>query len=223
MIQDRWRYGDAGDLWPVAFGDVWRAGPHVLACGDLEQGHAAALLASFGPAAVAYGDLPYTPALATGFRTKAGMSRPVDFPALLARAVEAVRLAGGGFLEIGKDWWGVLAGAVVASSGRVVGSWPITYYRRNPAALLQLSWTGASPAGDPSGMDDQNTPAWAVERCSEVGGLVFDPCAGRGLTVRAAHALGRRALALELNPRRLACALDWLAARGLEPKKEGSL
>ena len=32
----QWRYGDAGDRYPVKLGDVWRVGPHTLVCNDLE-------------------------------------------------------------------------------------------------------------------------------------------------------------------------------------------
>lgn len=43
-----------------------------------------------------------------------------------------------------------------------------------------------------------------IERCSEPGGLVFDPFAGFGTTIARAIALGREALGIELLPERVA-------------------
>jgi hypothetical protein len=215
----RWRYGDAGDRIPVTVGDVWRVGEHVLACGDLELGAGLDLADRYGPADLAYADPPWTPSLATGFRTKAGLPRQVDFGRLLLAVVEAIDRSGApvAYIEMGRDYVDRLAD-ILAERGREVDRYAITYYGRHPAWLLRASTTLDDPPRMPGVLDDADTPAWAIEAEGRPA-LVFDPCIGRGLTAIAAARAGVRVLGLDLNPRRLAVAIDRLARlSGLAPE-----
>ena len=221
-----WKYGDAGDRWPVKVGDIWQAGPHMLACGDIEQGAAVELVMKARECPVmTYVDPPYTPALATGFRTKAGVPRKVDFQALMRDIIRAVGITKGPVLmEMGRQYADEVTALVEQDGGIVVSRWDITYFKKNPAVLLQLGFGHREPMGDLfSGMDDELTPTVAIAAGSTPDALVFDPCTGRGGTCRAAHQLSRRFLGLELHPRRLACALDWLHNHGLQPERVGAL
>ena len=229
-----WEYGDAGDRIPVEVGDIWRVGPHVVGCGDIERGAneqllgIAANLMQAEPA-MAYVDPPYNASLAKGYRSKAGyVDEAADYEALLSRImgpIGSVDLYVEGSIrdkEKAPDWFR-------CSGYAVVNSWEITYHRTMPAMLYQLhrdivdAAIGGNPA-DPSGFDDEMTPAWAISRSSRPGDVVYDCCMGMGLTAVSAERLGRRALGLELNHRRLAVTIDRLSSEfGYEYEKIGEL
>lgn len=223
-----WAYGDAGDRWPVQPGDVWEAGPALLACGDLQKGAGREFFRD-RHIDLLYADPPWDAGNAKSFRTKAGLTgaEVVDFPDLLLKVLEVAKLADGDvYLEMGKKNAEELAFMVKAHGGVQVARWPITYYRKNPMVLFQFGFSSRPPrglVGTADGMDDANTPTWAIERSTAPNDVVADCCTGRGLTCRSAVLLGRRFLGTELNPRRLAVAIDWLHQQGHQPKKVGEL
>lgn len=223
----KWDYGDAGDRWSVAAGDVWRLGDHVVACGDIELGDGAALLGTYGPADVAYVDPPWNAALATGFRTKANLRRRVNFTSFLRKLCATLsQVKRDVFIETAHSELFRLEGELLRFKGKVLGKWPITYYHDSTkvGALIHAAFGEGSALEDsPAGMDDDDTPAWCLQRTTAVNDTVVDLCLGRGLTLRAAHALNRRALGLELHPRRLAVAIDWAAKQGLRPERVACL
>ncbi len=227
MVKE-WRYGDAGDRWPVQVGDVWRVGDHILGCGDLEEGAAVELLSKCGVPDITYTDPPWNAGNAASFRTKAGLPRKVDFHHLLGRVIEAVKWTrGDAFIEMGRQNTPLLRDAVEAAGGRVLKEWCVTYTcgRRRPSKLLRVTWAGGegAPVGDATGMDDSKTPAWALSQY-QAPLTVFDPCLGRGLTAVSAHRLGHRVVGMELHPRRLACAIDALVKLGTgQPERVGAL
>lgn len=222
-----WAYGDAGDRWAVQVGDIWEAGPALLGCGDLQKGAGLELFTGRS-IDLFYADPPWDPGNARSFRTKAGLpSGAVDFPDLLTRVVEVAKLTTGDvYLEMGKRYADKLAELVASKGGVQVGRWSITYYRKNPMVLFQFDF-GKGERGtlisSAEGMDDENTPTWAIERSTEPGDTVADCCTGRGLTCRSAVQAGRKFIGTELNPRRLAVVVDWLAQNGYQPKKVGEL
>jgi DNA modification methylase len=57
-----------------------------------------------------------------------------------------------------------------------------------------------------------------IANSSRPGELVYDPFAGSGSTIIAAHQLGRIGYGCELNPAYLAVQLERLSMLGLEPK-----
>ncbi|MGH9821669.1 MAG: DNA methyltransferase [Blastocatellia bacterium] len=229
----RWTYGDAGDRWPVRFGQIWQVGPHILGCGDIEQGHANQLFQRFGAAAtssICVVDPPFNQLNAGLFRRKAATwidqpSSPVDFTGLLGRVVDAAKLCGLAFIEMGVASTRMLKLAIQKSGGQIIGDWSITYGKKNPCRLLAASWRpeAAVLGNDFTGVDDLDFPALVIERFSAPGDLVFDPCFGRGLMARVAHPLNRRFLGLELNPRRMAVTIDSLTKFGISPVLIGTL
>lgn len=222
-----WQYGESGDLWPVQPGDIWEAGPALLACGDLQRGAALELMKD-QPIALFYSDPPWDPGNARSFRTKAGVNTgPVDFNNLLFKVVEAAQLSKGEvYLEMGKRYADELAKIVIGMRGQLVGRWGITYYKKHPMVLFQFDFHGSSvmtTGSSPEGMDDEDTPSWAISRGTKLGDMVADCCMGRGLTCRSAVTNGRRFIGTELHPRRLAVAIQWLSEQGFTPKKVGEL
>ena len=224
-----WKYGTAGDKWPVRVGDIWTAGPNPLACLDLETPMADAFYGNLRePLALVYSDPPWDTGNAKSFRTKAGLPHDgVTVTRLWHRIMSLVvsRLAPSGdlYLEIGTRHRDDAA-RWMADAGRPMSDqWPIVYYDKHPCWLLRSASIPRMEQTTPAGLDDELTPEWAVAASTQPGDLVCDPCSGRGLTVCAAQRAGRRFVGTELHPRRMAIALDRLARLGLEPRKVGEL
>lgn len=98
-----WNYGDAGDRIPVRVGDVWRAGQHLFACGDLLDGIAERLFAHAGrlPDHV-YCDPPWTKGNMSSFFTKAGQKTAATFEQFLSKLIEQMQpITGSVFIEMG--------------------------------------------------------------------------------------------------------------------------
>ena len=223
MTPRQWRYGDAGDRWNVQTGDVWAVDHDrvILVCGDLERGAGVqAVQECHEPVSMIYVDPPWDQGNANAFRTKAGLASRADFERLIDSILDLFIHTGAcGFMEVGKrrgDW--VIA--QIAERGMVVSHvWDITYYRRDPCRLVGICHDDQTAARmkelELDGVDDEKTPALTIQWGVEPGGIVFDPCMGRGLTMRSALECGARALGVELHPRRLAVCLDWCARQGM--------
>src|SRR5665811_2154350 len=76
-----WQYGEAGDQYPLDFGDVVQIGPHIVACGDLEKGQGEQCVEMVGRSDIAYVDPPWNQGNISSFRTKAGVSTGLMFMA----------------------------------------------------------------------------------------------------------------------------------------------
>lgn len=219
-------YGDAGERWPVRVGDIWTVGMHTLVCADHEQasGEAAALLV--GTPDIAYVDPPWNSAMLTQFRAKAGLAPGIDFGSFMLRIIALSGVVSGDvYMEIGKQKLSWLQASLRDAGLTVHDVWPITYYKTKPAFLVRSSMGQAhAVSGSPEGMDDEDTPLWAIEQSSVPGDTVVDFCVGRGLTAMAAQKTGRRCIGIEMHPRRLAVAIDRLVGLGAgEPIRAGSL
>jgi len=239
MTAKDWKYGDAGDRYPVKPGTLWEAGPHLLACGDLtNRDHYRALLTpamfSFIRVPLVYVDPPWTQSLLTGFRTKAKAPASdqslEDFTRTLLEPLSTLPRQPTILMEGSaqpKAMDAVLAAVDTITDLAVRQVWNITYFGDKPGLLYWI--TGHDDPVDPQSlgfhdMDDAHTPAHAIEAFTEEGNFVLDPCLGRGLTAMTCQALGRRCIGMELNPRRLAVALDTLHKKhGLEIKPSGPL
>lgn len=199
-----------------------------MACLDIETDLARRFYGSLGPVALLYSDPPWSTGNAKSFRTKAGLAHDgVTLGRLWDCILErSLPLLGDSDLivEIGSAHRLEIA-ALLARHGRAVtDAWEIVYYRKHRCWLLRSRKVARVDATSPAGLDDEVTPGWAILSSTSEGEFVCDPCMGRGLTVVAADKLGRRFVGSELNPRRLAVAIDRLATgRGLVPERVGSL
>lgn len=225
-----WRYSGAHDKWPVEPGDVWvfdtGLARHWFACGDLEGvTPLSALLDKLTPTLV-YVDPPYNAGLARGYRTKAGVDngpgRKVDIHSLWEAVLRPAKHFGlVAYVETGQGQQAALEAAINAMGGQVGAAWEITYYRDKPASLVAADFRARPSFDYPefTGLDDEDTPTVALSRHPR--GLVLDPCAGRGLTARAAFMQDWESLSHELSPYRTAEAINHFhRLTGIEPIKE---
>lgn len=206
-------YGRAGDRYPMEIGDVWELGPHTLVCGDLQAGYGSMIPAPD----MVYVDPPYNVGLAKGYRTKAGVPNPnMRFEDLIGSIMEAVRgCKGDVYMESGTKEADNICSIMDAHGCKVYNRWNVTYYKKNPAVLIRGSFTKPTKLSEsPEGMDDEDTPTWAIAHSSKPGDLIVDTCTGQGNTAVSAHKLGRRFFGTELNPRRLAVTIEKLVKLG---------
>ena len=200
-------------------GSIWQVGRHVLACGDIEEGGGEQLLKFYEQSmaqrpSMVYTDPPWTQALATNFRRRAGLNNPVTFRAFIARMLSlTAKVPGLAFIEIGAQQNTYLAGAIEAAGYVEQGVVPITYtyYKTRRCYLhwasLHTGSNGYAIAGVLQGLDDEVTPERAIKEATAPGAVVFEPCLGQGLTALAAARASRVCLGMELNPKRLSTSL----------------
>jgi hypothetical protein len=199
-----WDYGAEGRAYRVLPGTSWMCGRHLFTCVSAFE------VTTLGAITLVYSDPPWNQGNVNSFRTKAGLGRAEHTWLDLYSHARALAGVAPCFLEGGvrqaPEVQAMLAGRVPFR--HVIRQWPITYYRRQRAVL---HYTGPDPGAlDPSGLDDDDTPVYVLARFPA--GTVGDPCAGRGLTSRAAEAAGWASVNTELHPARVSAALARLRA-----------
>jgi hypothetical protein len=197
-------YGAEGLAYPVREGQTWQVGNHKFTCGDL-----GAYEAPFHH--VLYCDPPWNDAMLRGFHTKADLPHPGYHWDDLYRAIVATAHPDAGVWLEG----GVRQAPEIEAllPGPVKKAWAITYYGNRPC-VLAYSGNGEPPDGLASslnGTDDDDVPglvlaAYGRQR-PQTRLIVLDPCAGRGVTSRAAEAVRWASANNELNPLRVSASL----------------
>lgn len=215
----KWAYGDAWERHPIVAGVPWvdaESGSRV-AVADLRDGVPDFML----DAEIIYTDSPWNAGNVNSFITKAGglverVRDFADFYTALFREIGRInpRVC---YLEIGKQYLDVWRAEMVKQFP-VVEVWPIFYYRKHGAFLVR-GGDDLAPA-QYTGMDDEFVPRVAVE--AEGPGVVGDLCTGRGGTLIAAHLFGRPFVGTELNPRRLAVAIERAAHLGVDYRRDAT-
>lgn len=223
---------------PVQFGDIWRVGGHVYACGDVSLGHNIQLIERAYALTnrdidMVYVDPPWNAGIAKMFRTQLeGKSeRKVDFKPLhdgITDPLPDVDV----YLETGKSHAADMQLWFPEQGYTILDLWETAYsggkcwiFHMHRTPVVSRVWedgVAPSPVGlKPNGVEE---PKWAINRSTRPGDLVYDPCMGLGGTAVAAAETGRISLGLELVPARVAKGIDRLAKlTGLEPVKMGEL
>jgi hypothetical protein len=203
---------------PISSGDVVTVGPHQLSCFDIEH-QLDSMLDAIAQRSIngIYTDLPWGPALASGFRRKAGMPQMTSDYEAFKKEIAALLLRWPVpfVLEMGRTWtqkWvGVLRDQGVLVNGVAEG----VYYKTKPMDYIvggiEDSTLADTLIRQLTGVDDDYGPGVFLDVLPDVS-HVLDPCCGKGLTARHALYRGRTFTGNEMAPYRAAGTLGVLNA-----------
>jgi 16S rRNA G966 N2-methylase RsmD len=199
-----WTYAkDGGTNYPVQPGETWQVRDHQVHCSDLMADTTFDQLIRTRKWTIVYADPPWNTGNVNAFRTKAQLDRAdhtwLDLYQRIIQLSDGVPCYLEGGVGQERQLWDLLP--------HPRQGWDITYYRTKPCKLYL---TGAADPHDYTALDDEHTPD-AVLDGRPSGGIVLDPCCGRGLTLEAAHRHGWTAIGNELNPYRVSVTLTKLA------------
>ena len=214
------KYGDFWEKYPIEAGELWAVGEHRFFVSDVENPDtylgALKLLPKID---VMFIDPLWNNSHAKGFLTKANFERRTTMATLWDHVLELIARIGPStiYLEMGFQWVdrvqedleGLLRSPASRYNVRYGRSTTYTSAQaKHPCYLLRLSSSG-SVAPPLEGLDDMTATrkalSWEAKNGAEV---VFDCCAGRGLTAKAATECGMTSINMELNKRRLANAIS---------------
>jgi hypothetical protein len=220
----KWRYGSAGDTYPVRPGEMWRVGEHRFACADitLEAGRTL-LRAVIGGRTVdlLYVDPPWDQGALAAFRTRSGVDGSRNFAeffhafSLLLKASRANVVC----IEMGGANLALVQQLLRQTLGhRHVVTLPVHYSQGRPSFLVIGYSLPAIVLPDVSGkVEGMSLVSKCIAALTQPGALVVDVCCGMGYTPVAAARLGRVFAGGELAPRRLAVALEKVAQTVKQP------
>jgi len=217
--------GKAANQYDVQPGDIWKVGHHILACGDLERGHALKLLDIMGEPDITYTDPPWNAGIAAAFRTQAQTPAKVDFPLLMNRLAASLRLTHRDvIIEMGIGETTQVCEIMQKWGAKVHGIWAATYgSKRLEMRVIHLVFSDVEPATVPHAtLHSWASASATMDAICKPEDVVFDPCLGQGGTLRLAHKRGARVVGMELNPKRLSTAIAW-AAQHATPERVGNL
>lgn len=202
-------------------GDIWTAGGHVIICGDGSKPGPLAAAAAFGEPAIALTTAPKGGAPGEAedavARALAAAVAPIAYVWHEARQIGGI---GSAMEAVGYDLRAQIVLARSAAKGGGNGRYASQY---DPCWYGVLNGKTASWRGGRSQStlwrEDDGLDSPAVQRGralrrpitshTEPGGRVFDPFAGKGDVLIAAHFAGRTCTAIEADPR----AVDGMLAR----------
>lgn len=193
-------------------------------CADLELDDISALFKS-KKAQMAYSDPPWNKGNAKSFQTKNGTPRDVDFPSFIKKVVSTLQkyterdIA----IEMGNKEAPNVKNIIKNLGGIIIQDSEIFYGDNKPNRLIRFHFSGSvydREINIPSEYRDEKIVKSVLEKTMlKKGEIVFDCCAGLGMTARVAYSLGLVFYGVELNPRRLANVLEFFSKKGLHPRR----
>ena len=217
------------------FGAIYRVGDSFYGCGDLVQGHAMTfyehivLTEQFVDPVMLYCDPPWGQSNASNWIRKARIYNPdmpqfMDFPDVMIAVAQVAEyiIPRPVMIEMGRNWKTILTEALAQFNLSDLTWVDITYQRSKPCLLCHATPAAIANGLCPDGMDDIDTPAWAIENYSEPGDVVFDVTCGQGWTGKVAFERDRHFMGFEMNTMRLGRAMDIAIAHyGVEAEQIG--
>ena len=200
-------YGNAHEEFPIE--KDWAIGENRFRVGDIMNEEDFIWATSQGPDYV-YVDPPWNQSNIGSFYTKAGKQKQgPKFHGFINRLIQFLKCVKYDcFVEMGSQNIDEFTALSESAGFTIANIWETTYYRTRPARLVQMSLSQPTVEGlELTGMWDKYIP-WQVCEKLPANSLVMDVCTGKGLTALASVSAGHRFAGLELNPRRLAHAVQ---------------
>lgn len=218
----------------VKAGDVWAVGNNMLLCDDLLKRRPLGELTAEVAAGQVYAKLPdliycdppYNRMQEAAYRSYAERGMPDftgpdgkigDWPAaeLHRRLLQECTGVRHVFIEMGDNESVAFHEQCTAMGFNLLAGWRLSYRQgRRECWLNQLGAHGVEFLRLPAGIDHEQAPAIVIEQLTQPGQLVYDPLMGQGLTILAAHKLGRKACGVELVPAYVETVIERLVAAG---------
>ena len=196
---------------------VCTIGMHRIAQGDVQLGAVADVM-GIDRATVVYSDPPWGEGNLRYWRTAAGdPQRPRwgDFRGQWCASVAAAIEPGASvFVEMGERWAEDFAANLAAVGIVVTRRWTVQYGHPSRPNVLLYAGPLLLADFDPSALNGPALPRACVAAVARPGGIVLDPCCGKGYTARAAVAAGMHFRGVELNAKRLDVTMEWLRRHG---------
>ena len=157
---------------------------------------------------------PYAP---HSVRTHAGDARKPTWKAFVSYlcidAASAVVPGGPIWVEMGLQWEADITEGLAAVGIVVTRRWMTSYASPPRPAVLLYAGPSLPADFDPSTLRGADLPRACLAVSGRPGGLVLDPCCGKGFTARAAVSNGMVFRGCELNAARLHVTEQWLRKR----------
>ena len=177
---------------------------------------------------VVYSDPPWNPGNGTYWRTHAGLAPRATYDAFLDAWVDVVTecIDRGARDVLVEQSANVAHQDMLRAAIRRQPRWtlperatyPVLYgSKAKPLPNALLHYGQADLTEDPSGLRWEPMTRRALSGLDlRPGEVIVDPCTGKGMTSRMAHALGLHFVGSELNPARLDVTLGWLRRKGYD-------
>lgn len=220
------------EVWKTELGQVWELGSHRLVCGDCTDEAVVREVMGSDKAILCHTDPPYginasdmtmgaaQSALPKNARLSHGQAWDNKRPDILWMIDSAY-------------WLCVWGGNYFADVLSPTNDW-LCWHKKNDNrsfSEFELAWTNYGKqtrhiahhwGGEQKGHITQKPLVvieWAIEKCPDRDGIVFDPFLGSGTTLIACERLGRKCRAIEIEPKYVAVALQrWADATGKTPQ-----
>lgn len=199
-----------------------------LAVADLLIADSALLSGMASKVFMVYSDPPWNPGNEKWWRRYAGVDPPSDYCNFLDSWCRCVAACAPEHVfceqSVNDKHRAMLANAISrcgAWSLALMEEW--TTFYGSPSRPNKLMHFGTSKLRtDPTGLRGEEMTRRVFAGFSDVTGVtVVDPCVGRGMTSRMAHASGWNFVGSELNPKRLDCTVGWLLKHGYKEVTDG--
>ncbi len=197
--------------------DVFSAGPHRFLCGDIEKDDVCKLLNIPKKIYMVYSDPPWNCGNARMWRTQSKIDgdtgRKVEWNNFVNKFCITANQSQPDhiFVEMGvKQSSNFISSAMSIGFPQFKREWTVFYNYTHPNKLLYFSDIDRF-TGNPEGLKNEPMTEHVFEHISKQGEIVFDPCAGLGMTTRMAHKFGMIFYGNELNPLRLKKTLEWMS------------
>jgi hypothetical protein len=222
-----WRFGNAGDRYPIEVGDIVKVGPHILACGDIEMGAGEELIEQCWLPDIMYCSPPWNVKQYRLDRLKGDVPGG-DYEMFLDDLVELSQTAEKhSFLMCGSREYEDLdlrLGETYTTPG-VLNRYNINGLTSSQQLLFHIDkkLEGEGYSRKLDWADEEFAPYIVARTFGTKNDIMFDPCMTGHASMEAAETHDKRFIGIDLIPRRLSTLIERFVRRGYDWEIIGKL